>query len=269
MKKLHIKAIDYLRAISILAVLLIHSTTKVLEITHYDLFNYQLTLLLNQLARFSVPLFFLISGFVLEYSAGPDLNYWGYLKKRFSKIVIPYVFWSLIYYFLIYNHNQDNFIQVLLTGSASYQLYFIPTLCIFYLFFPLLHKFYKFIANFPALIILSGFEIWLMDQDYFVKQYSFPDPIRIFILSYFFFILGMVASRNKDKILEVTGKIKYTLIVSIPFLVYYIFNEGYVRYFKTYNIEAFYSQWRPDILIYTLVLGLILFYFFNKANFHH
>jgi len=261
-----IRAIDALRTVSIAAVLLIHTTTKVLEITHYDLITHSFTLLLNQLARFAVPLFILISGFVLELNYDYHASYWAYLKKRVSRILIPYLFWSLIYYFLIYTQNHDNLVSVLLTGSASYQLYFIPTLCIFYLLFPLLHKAYKFIARIPVLALLGITQILLMNQDYFVKQYSFPDPVRIFILSYFFFITGMVAGKNKDKIIETVGKIKYALIILIPYLIYYIFEEGKTRYFKTYSIEAFYSQWRPSVLIYTLVLGAILFYAFDKSR---
>jgi len=262
-----IKSIDTLRAVSILAVILIHTTTKVLEFTHYDLINYSFTLFLNQIGRFAVPLFFLISGFVLELSSEHDVNYWQYIKKRFSKIVIPYLFWSLFYYYLIYNQNHDNLIRVILTGNASYQLYFIPTLCIFYILFPLLHKIYKYIANIPVLVLIGATQIWLMNQDYNVRQFALPDPIRIFTLSYFFFILGIIAFRNKEKILEIADKIKYFLIVTTPILAYYIFKEGKNKYFKTYNIEAFYSQWRPSVLIYTLVLGVLLFYFFEKAKF--
>ncbi len=262
-----VKAIDVLRTISIAAVLLIHTTTKVLEVTHYDLNTYSFTLFLNQIARFAVPLFILISGFVLELNYDYHTSYWAYLKKRVGKIFIPYIFWSLIYYYFVYTRNHDNLFGVLLTGSASYQLYFIPTLCIFYLLFPILHKAYKLIVNIPVLTILGLTQIWLMNQDYFVKQFSFPDPIRIFILSYFIFILGMVAGRNKDKIIEIVGKIKYAFIILIPYLVYYIFEEGKTRYFETYNIGAFYSQWRPSVLIYTLVLGAIIFYIFDKSHF--
>src|SRR5260221_11166343 len=87
-------ALDALRVISILAVVLIHTTTRHLEITHYDLVHTTFTLLLNQLSRFAVPLFFLISGFALEMSYKEDISYFSFLKKRLSKIFVPYIFWS-------------------------------------------------------------------------------------------------------------------------------------------------------------------------------
>ncbi len=265
-QKSYVKSIDSLRTFSIFAVILIHTTTRTLESAGYNLHAFEITLFLNQLARFAVPLFFLISGFVLELNSDLHLNYLGYLKKRLGKIFVPYIFWSLIYYLFIYNQNHDNFVRVLLTGNASYQLYFIPTLLIFYIIFPLLHKIYKFIANIPALIVLGISQIYLMHQDYTIKQFSFADPIRILLLAYFVFILGMVIARNRNRILEIISKVKFWLIPLTGYLLFYVFNEGKSRYFTTYNIQAFYSQWRISVLVYTLCLGALLFYIFENPK---
>jgi surface polysaccharide O-acyltransferase-like enzyme len=139
--KERIKSIDSLRGLAILAVLLIHTTTRSLEASNFNIVGFSWTLFLNQITRFAVPLFIIISGFVLELSYHEE-SYWLFIKKRFSKIFVPYTLWSIFYYLLIYNQNHDSFIRVILTGNASYQLYFIPTLCIFYITFPILHKIY-------------------------------------------------------------------------------------------------------------------------------
>ncbi len=262
-----IHSIDVIRTISILAVLIIHTTTKVLEATQYDLITFWPTLLLNQIARFAVPLFFLISGLVLELNYGAGLNYRVYIKKRFSKIFVPYIFWSLIYYYFIYPTNPDNLLTAFLTGNASYQLYFIPTICIFYLLFPILHKFYKVYANTLILTIITYLEVQLMNRDYLIHQFNYADPIRILLLGYLYFILGIVAARNKDFILKLAGKIKYLLIPAVPYLIQHIFYEGKSRYYLTYNIGSFYSQWRPDILVYTVIIGILLFYYIKEGNF--
>ncbi len=261
-----IKSIDALRVVAIAAVLLIHTTTRVLEATHYDLVTYGFTLFLNQFARFAVPLFFLISGFVLELTAGSEVNYWEYLKKRFSKIVIPYIFWSLIYYYFVYNQNHTNLIQVFLTGNASYQLYFIPTLCIFYIVYPLLHKIYKFIANPFVLIFLGALQYWLLYQDYFVRHAGSDNPTRIVSLSFFVFLLGIVAAKNKDKLFEFAKKWRYLLAGGAVGAGYYVFMEGRNLYYQIYNIGAIYSQYRPSVLIYTILIGVLLFYVFEKVD---
>jgi probable poly-beta-1,6-N-acetyl-D-glucosamine export protein len=265
-EKPYIKAIDNLRTISILAVILIHTTTRTIETTHNDLINFPVSLFLNQIARFAVPLFILISGFVLELSYNYHLSFWSYLKKRISRILLPYLIWSLIYYYFVYTQNHDNLIWVLATGNASYQLYFIPALAIFYAVFPVLHKLYKVISNKFIYASLGILQLWLLYQDYFIKEYKFPDPLRITILSFFFFITGMVVSRNKDKIIEFVNKWKYYLATFALGLGFYVFREGQVDFLNTTNYLSFYSQWRPSILFYTLAIFLILFYAFDKSH---
>lgn len=264
--KVYIKAIDAMRTISILAVLLIHTTTRTIEATHNDLNNFPFTLFLNQIARFAVPLFILISGFVLELNYNSHANYWSFLKKRLSKIVIPFVFWSFIYYYFVYTKNHDTLIKMLLTGDASYQLYFIPTLAIFYIIFPLLHKFYKYLSNIFILIGLGAIQTGLLYWDYVVDKFEYPDPVRITILSFFFFIIGIVAARNKDRIMEVVKKWRYYLILVTTILGVYIFWEGKIGFNISGSYLAFYSQWRPSIFIYTLVAFLTLIHAFDKSR---
>jgi hypothetical protein len=47
----------------------------------------------------------------------------------------------------------------------------------------------------------------------------------------------------------------------------YVFWEGRSGYLSTGNYLAYYSQWRPSVLIYTIFVGLILFYLFEKPKF--
>ena len=85
--KQYVKSIDSLRILCILAVLLIHTSTRTLETAKFDLTGFPLTIFLNQIARFAVPLFFIISGFVLETNFDQSSGYISFLKKRFSKII--------------------------------------------------------------------------------------------------------------------------------------------------------------------------------------
>lgn len=169
--------IDLLRVISIFAVILIHTTTKTIQTTGGDLRLVPWTLFLNQSARFAVPLFFLISGFVLELSSQGDLNYWTYLKKRLSRIFIPYLVWSTVYYFFVYRDNSLSFPSVLLSGAAAYQLYFIPALLVFYLIFPLLHRYYRFLSNVLVLIILGILELFFSITTTTLAPIRFPIPL--------------------------------------------------------------------------------------------
>lgn len=265
-EKPYIKALDSLRVIAISAVVLVHTTTRTLEATKDNLIAFPWTLFLNQIGRFSVPLFFMVSGFALELNYSNHASYFAYLKKRASRVLIPFIFWSTIYYFLIYTNNRDSFLRALLVGSASYQLYFIPALIIFYLLFPLLHKIYKIFANKWVFSILTLIEIGILYKDYFIKEFNYPDPVHIALLAYIYFVIGMIAARNKEKIILFVKKWKYLLLPTILISGIYIFWEGLSRFLATGNYLNFYSTWRPSTFVYSIAAALILFYAFDKSR---
>lgn len=262
MPKIYDHTIDVLRLISILAVVLIHTTTRTLEISHYDLVNHELTLFLNQSARFAVPLFFLISGYVLTLNYIPT-NYLTFLKKRFSKILIPYLFWSAIYYFFIYTNHSDNFLQAALDGSASWQLYFIPALLVFYALFPAIMKFYKLITKPLPLLVLFVIQLLILNYDYRYHNSPIFYPVEVFLFNYFAFLFGMFISKNRNFL-----KIKLMPLLAIPmlYMAYFIFHEGLINYYKTWNYIYFYSQWRPSVLIYTLLLFIVLYFLLKNIQ---
>lgn len=264
-QKLYNPIIDILRTISIFAVILVHTTTRTLEASSFALLKIPWTLFLNQIARFAVPLFFMISGFVLELNYHLHENYLTYLKKRFSRIFIPYLFWSLIYYLFVYYKERDpNFISALLRGDASYQLYFIPALLIFYLLFPLIHNFCTYILNKWLLIIFGLIQLYILYYDYNIHPLQLYYPIGIAVLNFYVFILGIALARNQEKFKNFIRKWKLFLILGTVIFAIIVFYEGLNGYLKTHNYLAFYSQWRPSVLIYTILLSGVLYWIFNR-----
>lgn len=243
-------AIDALRVLAILAVVLIHTTIKIIQAGGGDIVKYSGTLFLHQVAGFAVPLFFMLSGFVLELNYRPGIL--TFYRKRLTKLVIPLFFWSLIYFYLIYP-GGTNFLWAFITGGASYQLYFVPTLIIYYLLFPLFRLI-------PAkwLIVLFPIQFYLLYQDYFVTTLPFILPIRIAYLGFFSFILGIFAARHEPRLLTLAKKFKFLLLALIIFFAGYIFHEG-----QTGN---YYSQWRPSVMLYSFSLASLLYYHFTKLN---
>jgi len=258
-------AIDLLRLISILAVVLIHTTTRTLEMTHYNLYQTPWTLLLHQITRFAVPLFFMISGFVLELNYDHQANYWQYLTKRLNRIFIPYVFWSAVYFYFLYTQHGPDFLSALIYGNASHQLYFIPALLVFYLLFPLFHWLYRFFANKWILLILAILELYLLFADYYLHSLHFFYPLGVAFYNFYVFILGMVVSHYHDRLIVFVKKWPALLLPLIVFLAGYIFYTGRSFYYQTGDIGYFYSNWRPQVLLYTLTFFAI-FYFFNKIK---
>jgi len=264
--KVHDSTIDILRILAILAVVLIHTTTLTIQTSSNNLSDFSFSLFLNQAARFAVPMFFFISGYVLELNYNFHTSYLSYLKNRASKIVIPYIFWSLFYYFLIFKNHSESFISALLNGDSSYQLYFIPALFIFYLIFPILHKNYKYISKLWILSLLAGMQLFILGLDYYLKPLPFFYPISIILLNYFVFIFGIFVAENKNLFLLIISKCKYVLPIFTLSLAIFIYIEGKLRYLKTLNYLSFYSQWRPSVFIYSLSIICMLFYFLKKID---
>lgn len=258
--------IDILRIVSIFSVVLIHTTSKILDFSKFNIASHPFALFLNQISRFAVPLFFMISAFVLEHNYSQKFNYLIYLKKRFSRLLLPYLFWSLIYYYFIYPHNSDSIIKSLFIGSSSYQLYFIPTLFIFYLIYPLLSRYLNIISHWLLFIILLIVQFTLLSIDYYFKPLSFAHPINVFLLNFMFFIFGMLASHHHNKIFSFIKKYKKLYIIFSLLLAIYIYFEGALRYFNTQNYLAFSSQWRPSVFLYTIILSSLLFYFSKQIK---
>jgi len=73
-----------------------------------------------------------------------------------------------------------------------------------------------------------------------------------------------VAARNKEKIIQFIQKWKYIIFSGAALSGLYVFWEGRSRFLISNNYFNFYSQWRPSILVYSIFIGLTLFFIFGK-----
>ncbi len=80
-----IVAMDLLRALSTIAVILIHVTGTILYNSNNKSLTYNFSLILNQLSRFSVPAFIFLSGFGLTLSYKKESKYLNYISHRLKK----------------------------------------------------------------------------------------------------------------------------------------------------------------------------------------
>lgn len=102
--ELQSKTIDWLRFPMIIGVLLIHSykpparggsLLPAYDDTFYSLFQFCRNLSSEVVARISVPLFFLIAGFLFFQAGGFSRQFYAKkLKSRVHSLLIPYLFWN-------------------------------------------------------------------------------------------------------------------------------------------------------------------------------
>lgn len=107
------KVIDYLRFPLIVGVVFIHNYSLP-DVKATPMLYYVSTFFSDVIPRISVPLFFFIAGFLFFYNVNTFSTgvYLSKLKKRFRTLVIPYVFWNLLFlcvYFLLQETSLANY----------------------------------------------------------------------------------------------------------------------------------------------------------------
>lgn len=238
---------DKLRSIATLAVILIHVSSMFIISPNNSLsIEY---LFFNQLSRFAVPAFLVASGFGLVASKKYELNYLSFIKSRFKKILPIYIIASIIYY-IISNGFQSLLtfkgLLIVISGKSSYQLYYIPILIFFYIFF---HSIYKLLAKRPEIVLIFSFLIQMLSQLLGILGIitrSEYNPLNWI----FFFVFGMFLSLKHTKVNR-NMIIVFTLLTFICQLI----NSVYL-YNSTLNISLATTTLNPITTIFSIFIIL-------------
>ena len=137
--------LDFLRCLAIFLVIILHSNAPVLvNPDFYQLPSWYLCMLLDPLNRTGVPLFFMISGYLLlSRTSTKDLC--KFYKHNIPKLLIPLFAWNIIYFWArtqIFHVeiNFKSFVEALLNQGISYHMWFIYTMLAIYIFCPFLKR---------------------------------------------------------------------------------------------------------------------------------
>ncbi|MPL81545.1 hypothetical protein SDC9_27473 [bioreactor metagenome] len=289
MAKQRILSIEYIRGISMLGVVGIH--TGAFSLSNPNV-NIHLFALLEIFTRFSVPIFFFVSAFGLFISQNLNepFNYVNFIKRRLRTVLIPYVSWSLIY-MLHYTWisgdtslwHQPLLSEYFLFGLASYQLYFLVILLWFYALMPVWRFITVQIINNPVrnLSILLCLQIVF---NYYSSYILHPLSTNFYLnlilqyrLSYwvahyvFIFVLGAVCAIKYEEFLAFTrrrlGAINVFFYLSlIGMLLFYY----YLLFIRNYTPEAAVNtahQLSPIGVLYTYAATLFWFSLFSHKRF--
>ncbi len=229
---------DFLRGLAILAVVIIHIGDVFLLVEGANLF---LIKIINNVSRFAVPFFFIISGILLTREGG----WLSFYRKKIIRIFLPFFLVSL----LVGLYNNSDLLSILhsfISGSASLPYYFMSVLLQFYILYPVLEKYSK-KKHFLLITFLISFISFFLVNIWVV--YDIP----LFLRYLFFFAFGIY---YKDKFLfrdyYINNKEK---LVWIVLLFWFLF---YSAYFQTYFYNTLY--------FYAPALFSLIFLFRNKIN---
>ncbi len=259
-------AIDFIRLASIIGVVVIHTSTYYIDRTPPFSFNFYILHAVNQVFRFAVPAFFGISGFLLALKYSNIESPLKFYKKRFSRILVPYLIWTLFYFLIIFPNPiklvlSRIFLNDLITGDASYQLYFIPAIIVLYLLFPLIVYFKKIFLTKWFIVFLGVIEIIILSYVYFYEpKISIISPLPLGFYNLLPFVLGIYsATRIKDfKRFVINNKIMFWMVSITSVLVIYF--ESIFMFHKTGKPMYLRDQWRPSVYAYGPATAGIIYY---------
>lgn len=242
---------DFLRAFAIVAVIICHCdiffgslNTPLLVFAH---------LTYHDIGRIGVPIFLMITGALLL-NKDYDLSF--FLKKRFSRIFYPFIFWVFIIVLgIIVVNNDYNLAWQVIIGDFSVTWYF-WTLIGIYLSIPIFNSFLKdygergleyFLIIWFLTIIFKSFNAYPLftnfNLDVFAGYVGFP-------------ILGYYLSHKKFALDDVQMIVVSTVVLLVSFGVYiYLDYLGYI-YLIYQNV--------PIVLVASSFY--LLFRFVNQLN---
>lgn len=146
-------SVNLIRTVAIVLIILLHAASFPpdipAEITPQVIYGWFTADIYSALGHIGVPLFVMLSGFLLLDQSKVDEPLGTFFKKRFSRIGLPFIFWSIIYFFWNIHLRGasltfDGAVEAAVSG-AYVHLWFLYLLVGLYLVTPLLRVFVKFL----------------------------------------------------------------------------------------------------------------------------
>ncbi|GEL11987.1 Surface polysaccharide O-acyltransferase, integral membrane enzyme [Flavobacterium glycines] len=151
MKRNHLEIawMNNLRALATLSVIVLHVAFPILyNYGTIKVNDWQIGNFFDSLVRFCVPIFLMLTGALL---LSKPIEIESFFKKRFLRILLPFLFWSSIYvvYSLALKYNIETdlsllecvkFVYLQFKDGASYHLWYVYMIIGIYLFLPILNK---------------------------------------------------------------------------------------------------------------------------------
>lgn len=270
--------IGYLRIIATIAVIVIHvSAGFVYEINFDFISTWWIGLFAAGSMRFCVPIFVMISGALLLPKQYPLKEH---LQKRMFRVVLPFLFWSIIYIMVDFIVPLFNGEQLMFTSSVKHiaagliygvrgHLWYVYMIIGLYLFIPIIQKWVlqyhiKEMNLYFVLWILTLVINWFIPSSPGEKGYDFEKGIDFMYFSGFlgYLVVGYYLS-TKNVFNNKKGNIYSLLLILLGLLItfmgtYFVskaaneFSRNFVRYLT------------PNVLFVSV--GLFLFF---KNNFNN
>jgi len=291
MTKPRVAELDFIRAVAMLMVIILHVSAAYVAYSRTDSNVFYLGIILNQWSRICLPLFVFVSGFGLFYRYGEKgrLNVVkDFFCRRIYLVFLPYLVWSLIYMILrdVFNPSFHfiglpfkvallSYINWTFKENIHTPIWFVMMIVQLYAVFPILINPIEKISSEPRIAIAANFTVFLILTIYF-RYFMTMSGIKIIdwlqkyysvnLLGwYFYFLLGGIVAYNWSNYKEISlNRFAVALLYIITTLL--VILEAYLGFLK-YGQEhlGLYTSTRPAVVINSMAAIPLLFILAKKV----
>lgn len=253
------ESFDALRGIAIIAVVAIHASGSIFSSGNvsFDNLIFNAFLLYRQSLNFAVPAFLFISGYWISNKKVESLEeYRQFLTQRLKRVVVPYLFWSIMILSIEATITQVFDIQEilfkLLTGRATGPYYFIILIVQFYMLTPILQRINK---NPHGFILILFINFISLSFSYITRLYfgSFFSSLSVYAMPFYTWIIFYefgILYRNFDRY-EISKQIATLIAISIVFALIISFFEAKIILIKYDNLAFAISTVKFSSFLYS------------------
>jgi peptidoglycan/LPS O-acetylase OafA/YrhL len=165
----------------------------------------------------SREVFFLLTAFVLTYAYRdrPDVRWLPFWRRRYLLVGVPYLVWSAIY--VLAAGRPGFYPMAVLTGTASYHLYFLLVSMQLYLVFPVLRRLLRATAGRHRALLAAAVAYQIAAYALLPRLITRPDALLISYLG--FVIAGGIAAVHATEFLAWTARDRRSVLLGTLALV--------------------------------------------------
>ncbi|OGD64035.1 hypothetical protein A2160_04595 [Candidatus Beckwithbacteria bacterium RBG_13_42_9] len=268
MKKQYLFSVDFIRALAILGAIGIHLVQPIYA--RPDFLGgsiWWLTNLLNALFRTAIPLFIMLSGYLI---LNKPENLGAALKRTWWRLGIPLSFWSLFYFWWGSSHlgwrdyDLPKIIWTVFSGDI-FHLYFLVIMVGLYLAAPLLRPFLKQANQSEQLrlmtfLLLSGIAVYA--GQHFLDQESKTTFFTLWLPYSGYFLAGYYLTQSQlkanRKILKMVFVISWLTTAILGYISLKLFSQN-DQLFQHMNRTAYFDQYlSPNVVLMSLSIFMLL-----------
>jgi surface polysaccharide O-acyltransferase-like enzyme len=260
--------VDYIRVLASFLVVLVHTCSS--TVTQYNVIpivDWQIGNLYASLSRVAVPLFFMLSGYLL---LGKDEPLQDILLKRVRRIIVPLIAWSVFYMFWgSWNTGLDQIIIEhwikVIVAPVHFHLWFLYALLGLYLCLPVLRLIVRCADKNLLYYVLILWFISVSGLPFLEKVLGASSEIDLALTSGYmgYLLLGHLLGN-----LLLTRKIFYFAVLSLLLLLVATATGAYMLTLGDDGVlnRYFYNYLSPNVILMAISSFVVLRYFFTQPE---